>query len=766
MSGANSATLATLDAPRLVQAHLKGRSARRSIEVEQEAATLIQSRVKGQEHRRLGIPQKWRRGYKHLSNFFVVNRDVLTDQDLPGKTEDISDPDCDTLLKLYQAQRVEHDLHDRQDELARLEALGDHMKGEPEHKASSELLAEVTPAVQNSLPHMQARVKALEDQQTLLAKRRANRLNYGIQVSDFESTVNTAIELCLYPVPEVDTPKAVRDLINLGDGQADELEKPAPDGAGTDDKGEAAYLVMIWRHVLPALLMRSSDADGTAPLTMEHARLLAECAALNRDFHGWENKASALVGPEAFQKDPAGQQKAAELAFASLPEGEAHRAKAVELNAKIKDYDDAKIKTLGAGRAGPTVASQSGVPTPAEMQSSIDYVRDKAQRLANGQANGQGNGVKKDPNGALMVTKRGNGLAEGEGAEVSQAWLRSYQPEPPPPQLDADQLSDAVIRKINHIRTQPKIAAIEYRARLAGCYEGQFFKPPWGGKPYVTKEGHEAMEDLLETLEHLEPMEPLQPLAALKIASRKLGEELAGGVDRAMTSHIEWRLSTVGTWAGAAGEAVTYGHRLPEAIVTDMLLSDGDWSRSKRTCCLSQEVNFAAFSMVGSDARGSRRAQSVMNDPRSKGGRDDASSYGRTGSDGIGTMLGMASSRISTASKRSSMAASPADVRDSTAGAIEWPIGVISLLSDFYPLLKVKEVECQGPLKKNGREMSDDFQEIFDAMPSFEARALVMEALDKGRIVALASDDHHVDITIKGKKGKVVSTHHMEWKMR
>jgi hypothetical protein len=53
-----------------------------------------------------------------------------------------------------------------------------------------------------------------------------------------------------------------------------------------------------------------------------------------------------------------------------------------------------------------------------------------------------------------------------------------------------------------------------------------------------------------------------------------------------------------------SGEAVEYGMRSPEAIVTMLLLSDGDKTRKNRSFVLNPDVRFAVFSLVESDAKG------------------------------------------------------------------------------------------------------------------------------------------------------------------
>jgi len=159
------------------------------------------------------------------------------------------------------------------------------------------------------------------------------------------------------------------------------------------------------------------------------------------------------------------------------------------------------------------------------------------------------------------------------------------------------------------------------RSRLAGCYKGKEFTPPWGGRTVITREGEAAATELIELLEkmastsrastseashalghaplarsslaisnllplpataHLqEPLPALVHTLPMGDAAHDLAVRLAAD-HHAKRPPLEARLRANGTWSGVAGEAIVYGVRLPEAIVTQLLISDGDAKRSNR----------------------------------------------------------------------------------------------------------------------------------------------------------------------------------------
>lgn len=258
-------------------------------------------------------------------------------------------------------------------------------------------------------------------------------------------------------------------------------------------------------------------------------------------------------------------------------------------------------------------------------------------------------------------------------------------------------MSRTVIDHINHVRSSPKAAAAEFRARLAGCFDGLNFSPPWrlGGAPIVTKEGEAAVAELLSHLEKLPPLGVLEQHAPLEDAAAILGNDLADG---RRPSAIEKRLEPYGSWSGVAGEATLYGMRQPEAIVTMLLLCDGDKGRKNRDFILNSDVKFAAFAS---------------------------------------TELSAASTRFSAGGAR-----------------LHGPIGIVSLLSAFYPKLEgERTIEFQGPVQARRRPMPREMTEILDTIPSEEACELVLTSLQKGKKVKLEYANKAVRITITDAQG-------------
>ena len=191
----------------------------------------------------------------------------------------------------------------------------------------------------------------------------------------------------------------------------------------------------------------------------------------------------------------------------------------------------------------------------------------------------------------------------------------------------------------------------------------------------------------LRALEKTPPLKELTHRPELYDSAAKLGHELADGKARDKTSKLEDRLRGVGTWSGVAGEAVTYGMRSPEAIVTMMLLCDGDSARKNRSFLLNPDVVFAVFALTFNRASN--------------------------------------------------------------------PIGVLSVLSHFYPQLTEEvSVEFQGPVEQRrpadaGAHAGGDLRDPVD-----EAVDLILAQLAKGKHVRIDYKINAVDITVTDRAGK------------
>lgn len=162
----------------------------------------------------------------------------------------------------------------------------------------------------------------------------------------------------------------------------------------------------------------------------------------------------------------------------------------------------------------------------------------------------------------------------------------------------------AVLEHLNRARTDPKSYASALRASMKGCYSDDLvLSPPWGGR-YKTAEGEAALTNLLSALEECEPLPPLKLVEQVCQAAQGLADAL-GRSEEASAHPLEARLEPLGKWSGVACEAVVMGVRAPEAIITQMLLCDGDDSRQFRQFLLHPDITIGGFGLAEHPEHGS-----------------------------------------------------------------------------------------------------------------------------------------------------------------
>ena len=84
--------------------------------------------------------------------------------------------------------------------------------------------------------------------------------------------------------------------------------------------------------------------------------------------------------------------------------------------------------------------------------------------------------------------------------------------------FDARAHAFAVVEAVNRARTNPPEYANALAASLSGCYSGQTFTPPWGGR-LKTEEGEANLLELLQQMREMPPRPALRLLHPLSEAA-------------------------------------------------------------------------------------------------------------------------------------------------------------------------------------------------------------------------------------------------------
>lgn len=155
-----------------------------------------------------------------------------------------------------------------------------------------------------------------------------------------------------------------------------------------------------------------------------------------------------------------------------------------------------------------------------------------------------------------------------------------------------DAMGDEVAAEINRLRTDPQGYA-DWLETQSGFFEGTVLARP--GQPrFNTREGVAALQEAIATLRNQDALPPLEISEGMHQAAQAHANDLGAagqtgnvGSDGASTGD---RLQRYGTWMGNLLELQSYGHRSAEAVVMQLVLSDGDGQRRSRNQLLDPNL--------------------------------------------------------------------------------------------------------------------------------------------------------------------------------
>ena len=139
-----------------------------------------------------------------------------------------------------------------------------------------------------------------------------------------------------------------------------------------------------------------------------------------------------------------------------------------------------------------------------------------------------------------------------------------------------------VIEEVNKIRLNPKTYSNKIRGYLS-CFQGNVLRIP--KQPgLMTQEGPSAYKEAADFLLSLPKLQPLTADPGLTGAAQEMANELGRCQEFEQMDNIDRNgiLSKYGEYEGQFGESTDFGSLSPEMVVVNLLVDDGDKSRSNR----------------------------------------------------------------------------------------------------------------------------------------------------------------------------------------
>jgi uncharacterized protein YkwD len=139
-----------------------------------------------------------------------------------------------------------------------------------------------------------------------------------------------------------------------------------------------------------------------------------------------------------------------------------------------------------------------------------------------------------------------------------------------------------VIEEVNKIRLNPKTYSNKIRGYLS-CFQGNVLRIP--KQPgLMTTEGPSAYKEAADFLLSLPKLQSLTADSGLTSAAQEMAEELGKCQDFDQMDSIDREsiINKYGRYEGQFGESTDFGSLSPEMVVVNLLVDDGNQSRSNR----------------------------------------------------------------------------------------------------------------------------------------------------------------------------------------
>lgn len=473
---------------------------------------------------------------------------------------------------------------------------------------------------------MTERIGRLEAELERQRRLTAERLAFDSATAELEATIGHAQEFVGFAVDTVDTPELLAAQREVGDKLASDL-LPHPEAAHAEAVARAEAAVEAWNELSASLPGRTAACEAAHRAALVVAKLQADYAEAADSFSAWHAEVVGLLTlpPAGAAVSAEDVRRAAEIAAEHLPVGEAHARAAGVAARQMATYNIAQnpsVLTLAhmasaleqlRGLLAALLAAAKGAPANAAVPTKkiVAALEELAEACGISPAALEREfGLRKE-----HVTFLEEEMSARDGAKLPA----SFDPFPedrqplaplslPKMPLNLRSHGLAVIEHVNKARKEPTNYADALEGALSGAFEGSTFTcpPSWGGRRLRTAEGEPALKDLLKALRVAPGHLPvLRLVRALDEAAQQLAEELSAGGAKPATTPLTTRLNSRGTFSGAAGEAVVYGVRQPEAIAAQLLLSDGDSQRRNRNFLLNGELKVAGFGLADHPEHGS-----------------------------------------------------------------------------------------------------------------------------------------------------------------
>ena len=150
--------------------------------------------------------------------------------------------------------------------------------------------------------------------------------------------------------------------------------------------------------------------------------------------------------------------------------------------------------------------------------------------------------------------------------------------------IDYEEIAEEIFKEQNEVRKNPKSYIEKLQNSLKYYYNNHLFRE--GEVPIATYEGVEAVKDAINFLKNQNPVQELIYSKDIGLSCKDIIDDIGpkGLVTHEGTEikNIYNRLEQYCDWDGAIAENIDFGFKIPENIVMNMIIDDGDENRYQR----------------------------------------------------------------------------------------------------------------------------------------------------------------------------------------
>ena len=158
--------------------------------------------------------------------------------------------------------------------------------------------------------------------------------------------------------------------------------------------------------------------------------------------------------------------------------------------------------------------------------------------------------------------------------------------------MEGNSFTDELLEHINHIRMNPKSYAHKLR-NYSQYFEDNVLRLPELKNGLLTNEGAVAFEEAATFMESLPKMEMISLDNNLSLAAQAMANEMSYYTDLNQMGNIDRKgiIEQFGRFEGEFGQSTDFGSQLPEFVIMNLIVDDGDKSRKNRTMMFNPNFN-------------------------------------------------------------------------------------------------------------------------------------------------------------------------------